>query len=436
MLVLLLLLPLQSVAAAAGLSEQDEQCLACHGTDGLEKALADGEALSLHVAAPAFAESVHSPLGCTGCHADVTLENHPPAAHTIASRRTYSIAQAEICRQCHEDKFTLYEGSVHASLVRDGNPLAPVCTSCHAPHAVRKSDRMAIAQVPCRQCHADIFNAYAGSVHGHARSRSAESNAPLCADCHRAHDVTAPTAGEQVKQACLGCHAGTLASHQAWLPHAERHLETVACPACHVPGAQRRIALRLYDNVSRSLVAEKRGVPQFVKRALAADATGQGLDALALQSLLREFNREGADDRTTLRGRLELRNGVEAHQLASRSKATRNCGSCHREGADPFQVVTVSIVGPDGRPLRYGARKEVLHSVMSVESMGGFYAIGGTRIKVLDWLFLGALVGGVGVPLGHLSMKWLFRKNPPAAGGTPGGKADAASTEENDNGSA
>jgi len=48
--------------------------------------------------------------------------------------------------------------------------------------------------------------------------------------------------------------------------------------------------------------------------------------------------------------------------------------------------VNVSVAGPDGRPVRYGASKEVLSSVISVDSVSGFYAIGATRIKILDIL--------------------------------------------------
>jgi len=138
---------------------------------------------------------------------------------------------------------------------------------------------------------------------------------------------------------------------------------------------------------------------------------------MALQSLLREFNREGIDNKTTLRGRLEVSTGVEAHHLARSAEAIRDCATCHRQGAEPFQSVTVSIVGPDGRPVRYGAQQGVLNSMVSVDSVRGFYAIGGTRIKLLDWLLVLALLAGVGVPIGHLTVAWLFRKYTKKIGG-------------------
>ena len=43
-------------------------------------------------------------------------------------------------------------------------------------------------------------------------------------------------------------------------------------------------------------------------------------------------------------------------------------------------------------------------------SLPEFYAIGGTRSRILDVLFVLALLGGAGFPIGHLTVRWLFRK--------------------------
>jgi ssDNA-binding Zn-finger/Zn-ribbon topoisomerase 1 len=389
--------------ADSALSQLDQQCLGCHSAKGLEKKLTNGEALSVYVDSAAFAKSVHSKIGCAVCHANTSFENHPPVKTKIASIRGYSLAQTKVCQTCHAPIFKLYEGSIHAALVREGNSYAPVCTDCHSPHAVMpKAAYDAATGAPCSKCHDPIFNAYASSVHGKA--------ALGCSNCHRAHDVSAATTGDRLKDACLECHQDALAAHQTWLPNAAQHFETVSCPACHAPAAKRKVDLRLYDSVTKQRVAEKEGVPQFEGRVRSADAKGAGLDAMALHSLLREFNREGIDNKTTLRGRLEVSTGVEAHRLMDKSQAIRDCAKCHQQGADAFQSVTVSIVGPDGRRVRYGAKPEVLNSMISVDSVGGFYAIGGTRIKLLDWLLALAVLGGIGVPLGHLTINWLVRR--------------------------
>ena len=43
-------------------------------------------------------------------------------------------------------------------------------------------------------------------------------------------------------------------------------------------------------------------------------------------------------------------------------------------------------------------------------SLPEFYAIGGTRSQLLDILFVLALLGGAGFPIGHMTVRWLFRK--------------------------
>ncbi|MDO8313006.1 MAG: multiheme c-type cytochrome, partial [Sideroxyarcus sp.] len=309
-------------AADSALTQLDQQCLACHSAKGLEMKLANGDKLSLQVEGAAFAKSVHNKIGCAVCHANTSFENHPPVKTKIAGSREYSLEMNKVCESCHAPIFKLYEGSIHAALFRDGNSYAPVCTDCHNPHAVMaKAAYDTASGTPCSKCHDPIFKAYAGSVHGKATM--------ACSDCHHAHNVKAATAGEQLKSACLGCHQDAQASHQKWLPNAKRHFDAVSCPACHSPAAKRKVDLRLYDNVAQQSVAEKAGVPQFESRARSADKKGAGLDAMALHSLLREFNREGIDNKTTLRGRLEVSTGVEAHQLTRSAQAIRDCAKCH-----------------------------------------------------------------------------------------------------------
>ena len=167
-------------AFSAPLSEQDKACLTCHSANGLQKKLADGDQLSLKIDGGTFAESVHSGMGCIACHATIDTKIHPGAGRKIDSARNFSLAQTNVCKSCHEDKFKQYEGSIHASLLRDGNPIAPVCTDCHAPHAVKpKAARLAIKEIPCQKCHGSIFDAYASSVHGVSRSKSDKSTAPI-----------------------------------------------------------------------------------------------------------------------------------------------------------------------------------------------------------------------------------------------------------------
>lgn len=355
--------PSTAAGAAAGpLSEADTACLGCHSIEGLEKPLEDGGTLSLHVSGEGFAGSMHRVFGCASCHAAIDPASHP-AASSIQSARQYAIERAEACQMCHADALEQYEGSLHSARVREGHPLAPVCTGCHGSHTV--SPRTAY-------------------------------------------------------ETCVGCHAADLDAHGEWLPNAALHQEVVSCAACHAPDAARMIDLRLYDGATRQWVVEKDGAPLFEGLAQAADANGDGLDANELRQLLREINRDAAIPRT-LRGRVELRADVEAHRLADKARAIKACDNCHRYGAEPFQNVSLSVTGPDGRPLRHPAHQDILGSALAVQSLPEFYAIGGTRSRILDALLVLALLGGIGIPAGHMTMKWLFRKYRARSGGKDAG---------------
>jgi hypothetical protein len=230
-----------------------------------------------------------------------------------------------------------------------------------------------------------------------------------CKDCHRTHDVKAAAVGDHLRNECMSCHREVAATHKEWLPNTERHLEAVSCPACHSPGTTRRVNLSLYEGDTPQ-EASKVGVPQFTKLARRVEGKDAGLDGRALWSLLKELNQDGSGTRTRVRGRLEVQTGAQAHQLAEKALALKDCDTCHRAGAAAFQAVTVSLVGPDGRPLRQDASKGILTSAESIGAVGGFYAIGGTRIKLLDALLVLALAAGILLPAAHLAAKLFFKR--------------------------
>jgi hypothetical protein len=338
------------------LSDGDKACLGCHGTEGLKKELASGESLPLHVDGTAFASSVHRPIGCAGCHTQINMAEHPGKTRKIASAREYTLEQNESCRNCHDRVYKAYEQSLHAQRVREGNPAAPVCGTCHAPHA-----------------------------------------------------VLPPSIQEGSNSTCLTCHAGVAEVHRKWLPNAARHLEAVSCSACHAPSALRKVDLRLFDGAAGKRVVDSDGSLQFEKRARAADADGNGLDPAELRTLVADVSRQIPEARFV--GHLEVRNGIEAHELPAKTTASQNCARCHSDAAAPFQSVTVSVVGPESRIVRYDAHSDVLTSALTVDVLRGFYAIGGTRIKAFDILLALAFFAGISVPLLHILIRRWTRRD-------------------------
>ena len=400
---------LPSHADETELGKAEKDCLACHDKEGVKKVLPNGEIFSMRISSKAYAESMHNETACEDCHSDLDAKTHGKVKSDITSKRDFVLAQGNACRDCHKKKYVQYDDSVHAVMVKEGSKKAPLCSDCHNPHTVKSfKETQPIEATPCVKCHEPIFKAYVKDVHGLERIAKGKS-APICADCHQAHDVKAASMGSGIKDACLSCHKEAIAQHQDWLPNTGRHFEAISCPACHAPNAQRRVNLRLFDGSTNVQMSEKTGVPRFVSRADTADAKGIGLDERALLSLLKEFNQDDGATRVVLRGRLEVKSGVEAHQLSEKSKAIKDCNVCHKEGATPFQSVTLTIAGPDGRPLRHGIQKDVLSSLTSMESVRGFYAIGSTRIKLLDYLLIMVMIGAVCVPIGHMTIKRLFK---------------------------
>jgi hypothetical protein len=406
--------------AASGAEDQEEvanpdlKCLKCH-SKGLKKKLENGETLSLRIDGDAFSTSVHQVIGCTGCHRDVPKGKHP-SRQPIESARAYSVKHNETCGQCHESNSHEYEGSIHARLVAEGDENAPVCSDCHSAHAIQpRTVYEPVSGEPCSKCHQEIYQAYAQSVHGEARARGNvirgdHVQAPICFDCHKAHAVAGVASSDDLVKQCTSCHEVAKLAHEQWLPNASMHLQSVSCPACHSPDAERRIELQLYDRLGKVPVGLDSGHEEVQQRLSEIDSGKDGLDPFELWKLVRETSRDGYGTDVVLRGRMEVTTGVDAHRIAASGRAVRSCQSCHENNSEAFRNVTVSLSKPDGRKERYDANQKVLSSAISVDSVGGFYAPGGTRIKLLDGLLVLAILGGLAVPIGHITLGKLMRR--------------------------
>lgn len=386
--------------------DPDVKCLKCHSKK-LKKKLEDGDTMILQVSSEDFMQSVHRVIGCTGCHRDIAKAEKHPSRVPIGSRREYSLRHNKTCGQCHAGNFSDYSGSIHASLVAAGNENAPLCSDCHSSHSIQAQSAWDhTTGAPCRECHTEIFEAFSESVHGRAVAegnviRNASIRPPVCGDCHNVHEVSAVAASEFLVKACLNCHETAQGAHEEWLPNASLHLTSVSCAACHVPTAERRVNLQLLD---------KETGDRLVSTELVENEAGEPLDRSGVRELIRNSQDENGSGSLAVRGRVELTSGVDAHRLAPRLLAVRRCESCHQGGAEAFQNVTVSVGTAGGQQQRVQANENLLSSVTSLRGVGGFYAPGATRIKLLDWALVAAIIGGLAVPIGHLTMGRILRK--------------------------
>jgi len=194
--------------APKGVSKDSGYCLACHANE-LEMSFRDGGKQSLKVDTEALPLSVHSKLYCSDCHFGFSAEEHPQ--RIFKSKRDYILAASESCRRCHFDKYTKTLESIHYTMLSQGNLNTPVCVDCHGAHSISHTgkDRTSSAK-RCENCHGDIYKIYAASVHGSALFNENNQDVPVCADCHRAHNILDPRTfdyREKVPQMCGNCHA-------------------------------------------------------------------------------------------------------------------------------------------------------------------------------------------------------------------------------------
>jgi predicted CXXCH cytochrome family protein len=209
---LALLLALSTTAQAPAPTRQEtiDTCLTCHGDTALSVDLPSGESRSLYVDATVFAASVHGDkLSCVDCHADITEVPHESRA--FKTRREFSIAYYENCKRCHFANYSKTLDSAHAAAVRRGDAMAPVCVDCHGAHDVTAPNRprTRISQT-CARCHEGVSAVYAKSVHGSALIEEGNDDVPTCTDCHRSHDVGGPHAAaweSHTPDMCASCHA-------------------------------------------------------------------------------------------------------------------------------------------------------------------------------------------------------------------------------------
>lgn len=399
-----------AAAAEAELGSEDKACQKCHDSGDIKAKITEaGESLSMRVSTKELLASMHNETSCTDCHEDADGKDHGKVSVPMKSKRDYRLSFQDACTTCHKKNVADFKDSVHAILVKEGSDKAPTCSDCHNSHTVRSVKLVEpIANVPCANCHKDIFKAYSGDVHGLERIAKGKS-APLCADCHKSHAIQAASLGDGIRDACLNCHKDSAVKHEVWLPNSKLHFQAIECQVCHAPNAQRRVNLRMVDSVGGKQLVEKKGVPQFDRLRKAADGTDLGFDEKEMGNFLKAFNLESPGNKAILSGRLELRSGLESHQLSTKDKALKDCKVCHQAGAVPFSSVVLTMAGPDGRALRQGVEKEVLTSVTSLGSLRGFYAIGSTRIKLLDYLLVLVILGVLCLPIAHLTAHRLFK---------------------------
>jgi hypothetical protein len=185
---------------------------------------------------------------CTDCHNAhqvQPLTDHATGSLLPGARTLIPLT----CARCHSAIYEKYRSSVHGSaLIGEGNPDVPTCIDCHGVHDI-PDPRTAAFRLSspslCAKCHTDaaimsnyelstdVLSTYVADFHGttvtlfEKQSPDAETNKPVCFDCHGVHDIKRtddPEKGLQVREnllaKCQRCHPDATSDFpDAWLSH-------------------------------------------------------------------------------------------------------------------------------------------------------------------------------------------------------------------------
>jgi cytochrome b subunit of formate dehydrogenase len=307
------------LASAAGSKTPPKlDCVGCHSDPSLTSE-SGGKTHSISVAREKLKDSVHGSLECADCHADVREFLHEPSPAKVN------------CGSCHAETQASYQHGIHAAARAKGVSQAATCSGCHGdPHAIlpasdtkSKTNRANIPQT-CGDCHGvkfvmegqgistQPFFSYQQSVHGKAVA-AGSGKAAVCTDCHRAHDILAPSDAKSpifkfnVPSTCGQCHQDVASAYLASI-HGKAmqrgNWQAPVCTDCH--GIH---LIKAHIDPTSSVAAQ----------ALARTTCAQCHEGMRLSQ---ELGIPGARSATYL---------DSYHGLASQldSKVVANCASCH-----------------------------------------------------------------------------------------------------------
>jgi len=213
---------LAEAAPASAPTLSNDDCLACHGEEGMSVTLESEEILLLSINAGKFAKSVHNleEIACVDCHTDITAFPHPE--RTANSLRELSLESYILCKECHLEEYDNTLDSVHGEHLAHGDTNAAICTDCHNPHTQARMTHPLTGEIlllekvkipaTCARCHNTIYETYKDSVHGESLTENHNQDVPSCIDCHGVHNIQDPKTAEfklDSPELCASCHADT-----------------------------------------------------------------------------------------------------------------------------------------------------------------------------------------------------------------------------------
>lgn len=389
---------------------ENQYCLSCHSR-AISMKMKNGETLSVQVKESDLMSSVHKKLKCTECHKEFSTTQHP--VRTFESVADYRVKAKDVCNNCHQDAVKKYDISIHAEALKKGNQQSPDCLKCHDYHKVAliTKDKSASKEL-CVKCHSKEGEAFKSSIHNEALTQG-KKDAPSCASCHNSHDVLATNVAN-IGNSCLKCHKDVKTAHNKWLwnppvrltTFVDAHFNSASCAACHTR-AEKAVFLTLFDRAKNKPIKEEDVAQVFnvaVKEVKGKiDYNGDG--NVQQQELWQFMSSMKAKAKANLSGRIDVLNPNDAHKIESKDKTIKDCSYCHNPDASFKAKFELNKEG--AKPLKFDLDNKALNSAYAIPNIKDFYVLGLTKIKILDVLFFIALLAGVAVPVGHITLRIL-----------------------------
>ena len=215
-----------TLGSAAALTPSDASiaCLRCHDTPAAGTVDENGELVSAHLDGRSYGDSLHGLLDCTSCHPGFTAQKHTAAE----TEGWYETARIDACRNCHADQFEMYSQSFHGGLALGGPGTgAPVCADCHNAHNivdVKSQTFRTQVLTMCGNCHGGHSQTYLDSYHGKA-SLLGDPDTAVCTDCHGGHEILPESdpksriSEQNIVGTCAACHPGANKNFAGFMVH-------------------------------------------------------------------------------------------------------------------------------------------------------------------------------------------------------------------------
>jgi cytochrome b subunit of formate dehydrogenase len=203
----------------------NNECFACHGQKPVNGTITvdgkkvpayidvNGEKKSIYVDRAIQSNSRHGKLACISCHIGFNAGMHPASV----TQGWLHTAKISACGDCHGAEDHMYQSSFHGNLVLTKDAAkAPLCADCHDAHNIvppGTAEFRASQMAMCTRCHGGKKTTYLDSYHGKAYLLGDQKTA-VCSDCHGGHRIL-PASNPQstvskanVVKTCARCHPG------------------------------------------------------------------------------------------------------------------------------------------------------------------------------------------------------------------------------------